>query len=592
MKNLFFVYIVFLCLLCPLSAGIILVNPSHPNSNDNNPGTDDKPIRTISRSVELAQPGDIVRIHTGVYREKIVLSKSGLVDKPIVFSAADGANVVVTGADLITDWRKENSPEGENVYSTSWPYRFITWSKTGTHPSDDYHKVIGRAEQVFINGYPLHQVLSIDKLTRGTFYVDLENKRLYAQALNNSPLDKKMDRVEASVRSTLWDVRGDYIHTRGLIFRYAATQAQQAMVSLAGRGDVIEDCILEYSNSNGATFRNVDQVARRCVFKDNGQNGFTAGGAHNLLITECLVYNNNTKNFDRGWDCGGCKIVLSRNVVIERSRFLNNRANGIWFDIGNESATVRNCLIADNEHSGIFYEISYGLYAHDNVIIGNGFLSDKGAWGANGGISISSSPGCVIERNLIVGNREGFQFREQTRKTPRIGSARNAPEQWIWNHNETIRNNLFAFNRDAQVWGWFDINDERHLPAKLQKKSATPADKPQSDIAENYKAKTDDGAPAGLSLEKLNIKFENNIYAVHPAQGLFNWGVLWKPHKKYKSLEQARNELNLESGFELKELKFANPAARDFRLPKDSPVIKSGCYPRGTVPEVTLGIMD
>ena len=130
--------------------------------------------------------------------------------------------------------------------------------------------------------------------------------------------------------------------------------------------------------------------------------------------------NNNTKGFDRGWEAGGDKLVLCRDAVLERSRFVRNRGNGIWFDIGNTNCTVRQCLIADNEDAGIFYEISFRLLAHDNVIVGNGFAATAGAWGAQAGISLSSSPGCVIERNLIAGNREGFNFREQTRSTPTI----------------------------------------------------------------------------------------------------------------------------------------------------------------------------
>ena len=151
--------------------------------------------------------------------------------------------------------------------------------------------------------------------------------------------------------------------------------------------------------------------------------------------------------------------------MLEKCQFLNNRGNGIWFDIGNEHCEVRNCLIADNEDAGIFYEISYGLHAHDNVIVGNGFDDTPGSWGAASAIALSSSPDCVIERNLIVGNREGFNFREQDRKTPLIDDKR---ERWVWNHDQTIRNNVLAYNRDAQVWGWFDVNDGRHWPAALQ----------------------------------------------------------------------------------------------------------------------------
>ena len=206
---------------------------------------------------------------------------------------------------------------------------------------------------------------------------------------------------------------------------------------------------------------------------------------------------------------------------------------------------MRNCLIADNEDAGIFYEISYGLHAHDNVIVGNGFRETPGSWGAGAGISLSSSPDCVIERNLIVGNREGFNFREQGRKTPLIDDEK---ERWIWNHDERITHNVFAFNRDAQVWGWFDVDDGRHWPAALQAAAEKRKGKAARDLAAGYQAKDRAGAPAGLTLETLNITFDNNLYDARPWQGLFHWGVDWKRHKKYTSLADVRAELKFESG--------------------------------------------
>ena len=139
----------------------------------------------------------------------------------------------------------------------------------------------------------------------------------------------------------------------GLRFRYAANMAQHGAVVLAGHHHTMGDCVVEAMNASGASFTGEDAVVRRCVFRDNGQLGFGAGRAHRLLFTGCFVENNNTKGFDRGWEAGGNKLVLCRDAVVERSRFLRNRGHGIWFDIGNTNCTVRQCLIADNEDSGI-----------------------------------------------------------------------------------------------------------------------------------------------------------------------------------------------------------------------------------------------
>ena len=521
-------------------------------------------IRTISQAAALAVPGDTVIIHSGIYRESVVIEKSGKPDNPVTFQAAAGAGVIMTGADRISEWSKV--PGEVHIYSTPWSHKFVTWNKYNTHPDDDYHRLIGRCEQVFVNGYALRQVLERDKLARGTFYVDLDGERLYAWSYDNQDVSSRKVRVETSVRDAILAVKGDYVTVKGIRFRYAANRAQRGAVEFSGNHLTVEDCIFEYTNSCGASFRGEDIKVRRCTYQHNGQLGFGASRAHKLLMTGCTVRNNNIKGFNRGWEAGGNKICLARGVVLENSTFVENRGDGIWFDIGNEDCTVRNCLIAFNEDAGIFYEISYGLHAYDNVIVGNGLADTPSAWGANAGISISSSPNCLVERNLLVGNKEGFSFREQNRSTPRIDNRKSEP---VWNHDNIVRNNVIALNRDAQTWGWFDIADDRHWPSESS----------DSDADE-------------LSLEKLKLILTGNVYFAGPGAELFNWGVTWKKNKRYQSLEQVQKELGLEQGSRVVEFTVSNFSALDFSVPTDSPVVKMRCYPQGTIPGVQLGILD
>jgi len=74
----------------------------------------------------VARAGDIVRIDDGVYRETVIVEQSGAEKRPIVFEAAPGANVVVTGADVVTEWQRE--PGDANVFSAPWPHVFAGWS--------------------------------------------------------------------------------------------------------------------------------------------------------------------------------------------------------------------------------------------------------------------------------------------------------------------------------------------------------------------------------------------------------------------------------------------------------------------------------
>jgi hypothetical protein len=532
-----------LAVCSPLFAATHEVAQQHPQASDDGPGTPDRPWKTLAGAAQRVEPGDVVLIRAGVYRERVLVKTSGTAEKPIRFVAAPGEHVVLSGADRLTGWQRADSEQP--VYSVAWPHRFISWNRNMTHPDDEYHRLIGRCEQVFVNGYLLRQILTTNQLAPGTFLVDIPGQKLFVWDTANRDLNKCP--VEASVRQDIFRVEGDHVHLEGLRFRFAANMAQRGAVVLAGRHNLLEDCVVEGMNSSGATFNGADAVVRRCVFRDNGQLGFGANHAHGLLFTECLVENNNTKGFDRGWEAGGNKLALCREAVLERSRFVRNRGNGIWFDIGNTNCAVRQCLIADNEDAGIFYEISFSLHASDNLIIGNGFATTPGAWGAQAGISLSSSPWCVIERNILAGNREGFNFREQLRTTPTIEDRSGRP---VWNHDQLIRQNLIIYNREAQVWGWFDVKDNRHWPATNALPQQPPGSNrsPSEDIAGAYTAKTNAGQPQGLTLELLHLRFEENVYFACPGQGWFAWGPTWGRHTAYNSLSEFQSSLGIDTG--------------------------------------------
>lgn len=538
-------------------------------ADDRNDGSESSPWKTIGRAARAVGPGDVVVIDEGVYCETVVISRGGTIDRPIRFAPAPGAIVVVSGADRIARWVRE--PGGGNIFSASWRFDFIPWNSAHSHPNDEYHALIGRCEQVFVAGRAQRQVLDRQQLAPGTFFVDLRAKKLFARSDDDRDLTDKDLNCQASTRGVLWDCRGSHVITSGLRFRYAANVAQRGAAIFSGKFDQVEDCTFERTNSVGVSFLADDITVRRCTFQDNGQLGFSADKAHRLSVTDCISRGNNTKNFDHAWEAGGAKIVLSRGAIIERSVFENNHGIGLWFDMGNEDSIVRNCLIAKNEDAGLFYEISYGLHAHDNVIVGNGLANTPGAWGASSGISLSSSPGCVIERNLIAGNREGFNFREAPRTTPRIGAARHAPQEPIWNHDEVIRRNIFAGNRDVQVRGWFDVSDESHWPVPLQS------------------ARVQNESPP-LSLESLKLDLSANVYCPTAGADLFCWGASWNRHEKFQSLEDVRNRLGLENASVVKEISF-DVDARDFRLPANLGAALEANYPRGDVPGVRLGVM-
>jgi parallel beta-helix repeat protein len=61
-----------------------------PGGNDRNPGTEERPLRTIGAGVFGAQPGDVVYVRAGVYTESVKFTNSGTELRPIVLSCAPG----------------------------------------------------------------------------------------------------------------------------------------------------------------------------------------------------------------------------------------------------------------------------------------------------------------------------------------------------------------------------------------------------------------------------------------------------------------------------------------------------------------------
>ncbi len=76
-------------------------------------GSSDRPLLTINRAAELAQAGDNVVVHEGVYREWVRPRRGGSSDRRrITYQAAPGEHVLITGAEQVTGW--------EQVQGTVW----------------------------------------------------------------------------------------------------------------------------------------------------------------------------------------------------------------------------------------------------------------------------------------------------------------------------------------------------------------------------------------------------------------------------------------------------------------------------------------
>ena len=78
------------------------------NGCDINPGTQDAPFLTINKASSVAWPGDVVTVNEGIYREWVNPAHPGTQTSPIVYQAAEGQHVVITGSEEVTGWEKQD----------------------------------------------------------------------------------------------------------------------------------------------------------------------------------------------------------------------------------------------------------------------------------------------------------------------------------------------------------------------------------------------------------------------------------------------------------------------------------------------------
>lgn len=134
---------------------------------DGNPGTKAEPFMTISAAAQVAQPGDTVTVHEGLYRERVNPPRGGASNaRRIVYRAASGETVVIKGSEVVTGWRKVKN----DVWKVTLPNRFFgdfnpysdviggEWYST---PKDGYDRHTGA---VYLNGTWLDEAASLEQV--------------------------------------------------------------------------------------------------------------------------------------------------------------------------------------------------------------------------------------------------------------------------------------------------------------------------------------------------------------------------------------------------------------------------------------------
>src|SRR5450759_2583347 len=455
----------FLLGLCSLAASARELHVS-VNGNDHNNGSASMPYKTISAAARVAQPGDVITVHAGTYRERVTPPRGGESDaKRIVYQAAAGEKVAIKGSEVIRDWKplqtgvwKATVP---NTFFGSYnPYKDLIWGDWFTDKGRPHH-----TGEVYHNGKSLWETHLLERVSAPqpvadardrdgstyTWFCESDDKYTYIYA-NFHDKNPNQELVEINVRDACFypDRPGrDYITVRGFHMSQAATQwaaptAEQ--IALIGthwsKGWIIENNVISDSKCSGITLGKDRKTGHNVWLKEPAKDGAThynevivralaagwsrenigshivrnntifnceqtgmAGslGAVYSQITNNHIYNIWTKRQFTGAEMAGIKLHGAIDVVIKNNR-LHNTGRGLWMDWMAQGTRITGNLLYDNSTEDLFVEVDHGPFLVDN----NLFLS---------GISLNDmSEGGAYVHNLMTGRIVSRP--ELTRSTP------------------------------------------------------------------------------------------------------------------------------------------------------------------------------
>jgi len=406
-----------------------VVAREHPAASDQNAGSSAEPFATIGRAAAVAEPGDTVLIHRGLYREWVRPKHGGTAESPIVYQAAPDEQVIVSGAET---WQPQWKPlpGHPGIYE----------AELGEHGGGPFRRLIrnsrggGTQGLVILNDQPLTESISLDQLrqTPGS-WLSVNGRSILLHGPDGDAPPTDGWQVAARSRIFGGDRRGlDHIVLRGLTFQHAGNDASfpqvGAVSTRSGFGWVIEDCVIRWNKTIGldcgqetppSARQNLPHMHRDQNHDDWNPGGHLIRGNHIHDNGQCgiagyrspgtrVVGNRVIRNGYGipGFETAGIKFHSIKHGRVEGNLVIDNRGPGIWLDTGYDGAVVHANVTVGNEVSGVMIELGHGHVA----ITDNYMIANEGA-----GFYSHDASDVSLSGNLIALNqRFGVMFRVAT----------------------------------------------------------------------------------------------------------------------------------------------------------------------------------
>ena len=369
-------------------AGAIFVSPT--GNDTSGTGTQANPYKTVQRGVNALGAGGTVVLRAGVYHEGGVgqagISGIEIYDNNSTIQNYPGEAVWLDGSSQATAWTNEGAT-WTTPFTTSFDHS-PTWTRGADDSAVAYYGFINPSypcaswpEQVFVDGIQLQQVNALNLVTANTFYVagsttggtgsdkyDFNPTKIHI-GVNPSGHTIRVSDLQTCL--TAWSGTSG-VTVRGVgVRRYATSMPMMGCVKVSGSNALLENVHIEDIATSGANSTNPNNTFRKVTALRCGNRGLAAYRSDDLELDRVRAEYCNSEHFNYAPEAGGMKVGACRRVTIHNSIFSNNYAKALWFDVSVDQPVVYNCDFIDNEHYGIFYEISANGICANNLIKGS-----------------------------------------------------------------------------------------------------------------------------------------------------------------------------------------------------------------------------
>jgi len=451
------------------------VDQKHPQADDKNPGTEDKPFKTIQPAVDAANPGETVFVKAGVYGDVVKLRTFG---SPYHLST-------------LTAWKNDRVVIGSELRDLPPANQ---WKPIAGHKSFQVQLPEGTPEDpmVILDGKPIvtlrKDALPADDVYNWAHY-RVKDRTLIVNTGDGNPAAAHKMQFARDIQPLMVTEMSGFWRIQKLEFAYV-----RCAIGLDGTGILLEDCYFHntyrpavFLIGRACTIRRCNFY--RCGYAISGQHGVGSIIEDNLIVQcgqeahddiDCRVANDFTP-------VGGPICFKSGPVVggIVRYNIIADSTGGLWYDgAGTGLRIIGNAFWSNRWGNGIYNEFA----VNDTLVIGNYFHR-------TGVVSSWSARMTTVDNFFFGGNKEGDQ-----------GCGIGWCNRDVWplrNTFMTARNNAFTASHMGYLSGsdrgtdglypegfaraFVDYNRVRTLPGDtVLFRSPTTICKTLEEIQENY----------------------------------------------------------------------------------------------------------